>query len=91
MNYFTELPHLKIYSSYLLVVLEKYINIFTAGVTCVYCTGERVIFTYFYTDTSRLSGWFDADDNPVRGLWHHVDVGCIVIVLRILPVFECRQ
>jgi len=57
----------------------------------VYCNGERVVFTYFYSDTLRLSGWFDANDDPVHGLWHYVDDGCIVIVLRILPAFKCRQ
>jgi hypothetical protein len=57
----------------------------------VYCNGEMIVFTYFYTDTLRLSGWFDANDDPVHGLWHYVDVGYIVIVLRILPACKCRQ
>lgn len=56
----------------------------------MYCIGERVIFTYFYIDALRLSGWFGSNDDPVHGLWHHVDV-CFIVVLRILPVFKCRQ
>jgi hypothetical protein len=53
----------------------------------VYCSGEMVVFAHFYTDTLRPLGWFDANDDPVHGLWHHVGVGCIVI----LSVFKCRQ
>jgi hypothetical protein len=53
--------------------------------------GKGSYLHIFYLDTLRLSGWFGANDDPVHGLWHHVDVGCIVIVLRILSVFKCRQ